>query len=82
MKLSPEDLELWDFDLTLSAFKPVLRNGTTSFGRVVACYSIDLNELKRGFLQGKSMDWFLYDRNLRHEGVNDSYFMFRVNCRS
>ena len=50
MKLSPEDLELWDFDLTLSAFKPVLRNGTTSVGRVVSCYSIDLNELKRGSL--------------------------------
>ena len=27
------------------------------------------------YLQNKSMDWFLYDRDLRHERVKSNYFM-------
>ena len=32
-------------------------------------------------LQGKSMDWFLYDRNLRYKKVNVFKMMLEVPCQ-
>ena len=58
-----------------------LRQITIKTNPLVICYSFNSFRTERSLsygnlstdLQSKSMDWFLYDRNLRHKGVKSKH---------
>ena len=58
----------WNLIPKITGFKN--SHQTYAWGVIVVCAkSIELD--------CKSLDWFLYDRNLRHEGVNIASFIVR-----
>ena len=50
-----------------------------NFSQAYLIWASKLDVPKIDILFCKSMDWFLYDRDLRHERVNDYLLIFSVN---